>query len=132
IADHHQPGAELPDACAVLDPKRADCPYPFKELSGCGIGFKLIQAYAQKHGIATEKVFRFLDLVAVSIASDIVPIVGENRVLTHLGLIRFNSTPCSGLKALISFCSYKSNFKVTDLLFQIYPSINDVGRFYYA
>lgn len=132
IADHHQPGVELPAARAVLDPKRADCPYPFKELSGCGIGFKLIQAYAQKHTIDQAKVFRFLDLVAVSIASDIVPIVGENRILTHFGLQRFNSTPCSGLKALISFCSSKTNFTATDLVFQIGPRINAAGRIKHA
>jgi single-stranded-DNA-specific exonuclease len=101
-------------------------------LSGCGIGFKLIQAYARKQDIDKSKVYRFLDLVAVSIASDIVPIVGENRVLTHFGLKRFNSTPCSGLKALISFCANKTNFTATDLVFQIGPRINAAGRIKHA
>src|SRR5690606_26617443 len=89
ICDHHLPDDYLPEAVAVLDPKRKDCPYPFKELSGCGIGFKLVQAYGLRYGI-NEGIFDFLDLVAVSIASDIVPITGENRVLTHYGLRKLN------------------------------------------
>src|SRR5690606_25531835 len=80
VRDHHRPGDELPPAHAVLDPKRSDCPYPFKELSGCGVGFKLLQAYCIQTGIQVETLYAYLDLVAVSIASDIVPIVGENRV----------------------------------------------------
>jgi len=132
IADHHTPDDILPNAVAVLDPKRKDCTYPFKELSGCGIGFKIIQAFSQKRKLPEEKVYRFLDLVAVSIASDIVPIVGENRVLTHYGLKLFNSNPCPGLKALISFSNNKADFTARDLVFQIGPRINAAGRIKHA
>src|SRR5690606_24612403 len=132
IADHHTPDETLPRAVAVLDPKRSDCNYPFKELSGCGIGFKIIQAFSQKRNLPNEKVYRFLDLVAVSIASDIVPIVGENRVLTHHGLKLFNSNPCPGLKALISFSNNKTEFTARDLVFQIGPRINAAGRIKHA
>src|SRR5690606_29099943 len=116
IADHHTPGEYLPEAIAVLDPKRIDCDYPFKELSGCGIGFKIIQAFSQKRELLIEKVYKYLDLVAVSIASDIVPIIGENRVLTHYGLKLFNSNPCPGLKALITFSTNKTEFTARDLV----------------
>ena len=132
IADHHTPGESLPQAVAVLDPKRIDCEYPFKELSGCGIGFKIVQAFSQKKGLPNDKIYRFLDLVAVSIASDIVPIVGENRVLTHYGLKRFNSNPCPGLKALIAYSTNKAEFTVRDLVFQIGPRINAAGRIKHA
>src|SRR5260221_3330066 len=94
ICDHHLPGVELPAAIAVLDPKREDCDYPFKELSGCGIGFKLIQAYAEKNDIPFEEITRYFDLVAISIACDIVHITGENRVLAYLGLNKINTNPC--------------------------------------
>jgi len=132
IADHHNPGDVLPEAAAVLDPKRPDCMYPFKELSGCGIGFKLIQAFARKNSIPEGRIYCYLDLVAVSIASDIVPIVGENRVLTHHGLKKFNSDPCTGLKALISLSGNKGDFSVSDLVFQIGPRINAAGRIKHA
>jgi single-stranded-DNA-specific exonuclease len=132
IADHHNPGDALPEAVAVLDPKRLDCSYPFKELSGCGIGFKLIQAFSQKNSISEDKVYCYLDLVAVSIASDIVPIVGENRVLTHYGLQKFNSNPCVGLRALIGLSGNKASFSARDLVFQIGPRINAAGRIKHA
>jgi len=132
IADHHNPGDDLPQAVAVLDPKRNDCNYPFKELSGCGIGFKIIQAFSQKKIIPKEKIYKFLDLVAVSIASDIVPIVGENRVLSYYGLKQFNSNPCPGLKALIAFSTNKTEFTARDLVFQIGPRINAAGRIKHA
>jgi len=132
IADHHTPGNCLPEAVAVLDPKREDCNYPFKELSGCGIGFKIIQAFSQKRELPLEKTYCFLDLVAVSIASDIVPIVGENRILTHYGLQLFNSNPCPGLKALITFSNSKTEFTARDLVFQIGPRINAAGRIKHA
>ncbi|HUH17604.1 single-stranded-DNA-specific exonuclease RecJ [Albibacterium sp.] len=132
IADHHNPSDTLPDAAAVLDPKRIDCNYPFKELSGAGIGFKLIQAFSQRNSISDEKVYCYLDLVAVSIASDIVPIVGENRVLTHYGLKKFNSNPCVGLEALIALSRNKEVFSVRDLVFQIGPRINAAGRIKHA
>ena len=101
ICDHHNPGSEIPAAVAVLDPKREDCPYPYKELSGCGVGFKLIQAFASRNDIPFENLIEYLDLVAVSIASDIVPVFGENRVLAHFGLKQLNENPRIGLKAII-------------------------------
>src|SRR5690606_23286821 len=105
IGDHHLPGNTIPDAIAVLDPKRTDCPYPYKELSGCGIGFKLIQAFIQKNNMDIQLAYQYLDLVAVSIASDIVPITGENRILTYFGLKKLNTNPSSGLQALINLSS---------------------------
>ena len=127
ICDHHTPGTILPDAVAVLDPKRADCEYPYKELSGCGIGFKLIQAYSQKNDIDFEEICCFLDLVAVSIASDIVPITGENRVLAWYGLKKLNESPCNGLAALIEL-SGKKQYTISDIVFMIGPRINAAGR----
>ena len=103
ICDHHRPGAELPPASAVLDPKRADCEYPYKELSGCGIGFKLIQAIAQRRNIPFENLHTYLDLVVISIASDIVDITGENRVLAYFGLKLINSSPRPGVEALLHY-----------------------------
>ncbi|HET8828720.1 MAG TPA: single-stranded-DNA-specific exonuclease RecJ, partial [Pelobium sp.] len=128
ICDHHLPGDELPAAVAVLDPKRADCPYPYKELSGCGLGFKLIQAYASKNNIPFEKVECYLDMVAVSIASDIVPITGENRILAHFGLKRLNEKPCNGLHALKELSGKTDDFTITDIVFSIGPRINAAGR----
>ena len=128
ICDHHQPGEILPNAIAVLDPKRKDCSYPYKELSGCGIGFKLVQAYTQKHHIPFDEIICFLDLVAVSIASDIVPITGENRVLAWYGLKRLNSEPCKGLSALKDIAGNRDNFNLTDVVFLIGPRINAAGR----
>ena len=97
LCDHHLPGAELPDAVAVLDPKREDCPYPFKELCGCGIGFKLIQALQNKLGLPESELTSYLDLVATAIAADIVPLEGENRTLTFLGVQQFQTDPRIGL-----------------------------------
>ena len=101
ICDHHLPAEEIPSAVAVLDPKRTDCNYPFDELSGCGVGFKLVQAYAQKHGIPFRDIEHLLDLLVVSIASDIVPLTGENRILAYYGLERLNRMPSSGLLSII-------------------------------
>ncbi|WP_306551379.1 single-stranded-DNA-specific exonuclease RecJ [Daejeonella sp.] len=128
ICDHHLPGDSLPAAIAVLDPKRPDCEYPYKELSGCGIGFKLIQAYAQKHDLPFEEVSTYLDLVACSIASDIVPITGENRVLAWLGLHKLNTDPCKGLTALMNLSGKKDDLTITDVVFTIGPRINAAGR----
>lgn len=129
ICDHHLPGDEIPAAVAVLDPKRADCNYPFKELSGCGVGFKLVQGYAQRAKIPFENIERLLDLVAVSIASDIVPLVGENRVLAHYGLIRLNENPNKGLKSIIDICGMENhNITIDDIVFRIGPRINAAGR----
>ncbi|MBD3748041.1 MAG: single-stranded-DNA-specific exonuclease RecJ [Sphingobacteriales bacterium] len=128
ICDHHLPGDEIPDAIAVLDPKRADCNYPYKELSGCGLGFKLIQAYADKNKLPQEKMEAYLDLVAVSIASDIVPITGENRVLAYFGLQKLNKNPCKGLQALKELAGKTDDFTITDIVFSIGPRINAAGR----
>ncbi len=128
ICDHHLPGDTLPAAFAVLDPKRPDCDYPYKELSGCGIGFKLIQAYSQKNNIPFNDISCYLDIVAVSIASDIVPITGENRVLAWYGLKKLNSEPCKGLTALMNLSGRKENLTITDVVFTIGPRINAAGR----
>jgi len=128
ICDHHLPGAELPAAVAILDPKRADCEYPYKELSGCGIGFKLIQAYAEKNDIPFEEISRYFDLVAISIACDIVHITGENRVLAHLGLQKINTNPCTGVKTLMEVAGKSANYTISDVVFLLGPRINAAGR----
>jgi single-stranded-DNA-specific exonuclease len=128
ICDHHLPGDELPAAVAILDPKRADCEYPYKELSGCGIGFKLIQAFAEKNDIPFEEVACYLDLVAISIACDIVHINGENRVLAYLGLQKINADPCIGVKTLMDVAGKSSNYSISDVVFLLGPRINAAGR----
>jgi single-stranded-DNA-specific exonuclease len=132
ICDHHLPGDVLPDAAAVLDPKRADCNYPFKELAGCGIGFKLAQAYCQKHQLPQEKYEQYLDLVMVSIAADIVPVEGENRILAHHGLVKLNKKPCTGLKALMEISGKNKDYTLTDVVFVLAPRINAAGRMDHA
>jgi single-stranded-DNA-specific exonuclease len=127
ICDHHLPDDSLPDAVAVLDPKRKDCPYPYKDLSGCGIGFKLMQAYARTYADEND-LFGFLDLVCVSIASDIVPITGENRVLTYFGLKKLNEDPRPGLKALKEIAAIKNDLDVSGVVFTLGPRINAAGR----
>ncbi len=128
ICDHHRPGEKLPAAVAVLDPKRADCTYPFDELSGCGIGFKLIQGYAQKHKIPFQQLEQYIDLVAISTAADIVPIVDENRVLVHFGLHWLNKTTRPGIKAILDIAQVKRELTVSDVVFIIGPRINAAGR----
>ncbi len=128
ICDHHLPGEELPAAIAVLDPKRSDCEYPYKELSGCGIGFKLIQAYAEKNGIPFEEISCYLDLVAISIACDIVHVTGENRTLAHYGLQQLNTNPCTGVKVLMEVAGRKEKVNISDVVFLIGPRINAAGR----
>jgi len=128
ICDHHLPGDKIPDAVAVLDPKRKDCDYPYKELSGCGLGFKLIQAYADKNNIDFSEIEKYLDLVVVSIASDIVPITGENRILAYYGLEKLNTNPCKGFVALKELSGKKDDFTITDIVFSIGPRINAAGR----
>lgn len=128
VCDHHLPDHQLPPATAILNPKQDGCPYPYKELSGCGIGFKLISAYRERLGWPEEKVLPYLDLVATSIAADIVPINGENRVLTFLGLKRINESPLPGIKALIELSGLKKSLHVGDLVFIIAPRINAAGR----
>lgn len=132
ICDHHTPGDELPAAVAVLDSKRADCEYPYKELSGCGVGFKLIQAYAKTHGIEESTLYPYLDLLVVSIAADIVPITGENRILAYYGLDRINNTPRPGLKALILQAKVEKEIQISDIVFKIGPRINASGRLEHA
>jgi single-stranded-DNA-specific exonuclease len=131
ICDHHLPGEEIPNAVAVLDPKRNDCDYPYKELSGCGLGFKLIQAFARRYR-NEEEVFDFLDLVTVSIASDIVPITGENRILTYFGLKKLNENPVPGLKALKEIALTKNDLDVSGIVFTLGPRINAAGRVAHA
>jgi len=144
ICDHHRPGDTIPPAVAVLDPKQADCTYPFKELSGCGVGFKLVQAYALQNNIPFESLYPLLDLVAVSIASDIVPITGENRILAHFGLKLLNSNPRPGLEAILAYCrilrktatsnangdsiAFSREMNINDIVFLIGPRINAAGR----
>jgi single-stranded-DNA-specific exonuclease len=143
IGDHHRPGDQLPNAAAVLDPKREDCPYPYKELSGCGVGFKLVQAIAQSKQIPFKQLEEYLDLVAISIAADIVPITGENRVLAHFGLDRINRTPRKGVEAILKYTSVRKSrarnlnkvqsvfdkpLGISDLVFQLGPRINAAGR----
>ena len=129
ICDHHLPGESIPRAVAVLDSKRSDCNYPFKELSGCGVGFKLAQAYCLRYGLPFSTVEQLLDFVVVSIASDIVPVVDENRVLAHYGLLRLNSNPCKGLRSIIKICGLeKHRITIDDIVFKIGPRINAAGR----
>jgi single-stranded-DNA-specific exonuclease len=128
ICDHHYPGDEIPKALAVLDPKQPSCSYPYKELSGCGVGFKLIHAYSRVHGIPFSKISHYLDLVAVSIASDIVPITGENRVMAYFGLKRLNESPRTGLKEIIRESEVTRALTIEDVVFKIGPRINAAGR----
>ncbi|WP_188049023.1 single-stranded-DNA-specific exonuclease RecJ [Flavobacterium sp. GP15] len=127
ICDHHRPGETLPDAVAVLDPKREDCNYPYDELCGCGIGFKLIQALGNNRSQTIEDLIPYLDLVAAAIAADIVPMTGENRVLAHFGLQVINSNPRPGIKALVHQIK-KKVLDITDVVFIIAPRINAAGR----
>ena len=131
ICDHHTPEARLPSAVAVLDPKRPDCPYPFKELSGCGVGFKMLQAFSRTNNIDLQELYPFLDLVAVSIASDIVPIIDENRTLAYYGLQQLNKKPGNGLKAIMDMSGLSEKdheVVVEDIIFRIGPRINAAGR----
>ncbi len=128
ICDHHYPGDEIPRALAVLDPKQPGCNYPYKELSGCGVGFKLVHAYSRVHGIPFSKIANYLDLVAVSIASDIVPLTGENRVLAYFGLKQLNESPRTGLKEIIREADVCHALTIEDVVFKIGPRINAAGR----
>ncbi|WP_298509862.1 single-stranded-DNA-specific exonuclease RecJ [uncultured Kordia sp.] len=127
ICDHHRPGSELPKAVAVLDPKRDDCTYPYDELCGCGVGFKLIQALGSKRGQTVTDLFPYLDLVATAIAADIVPVTGENRTLAHFGMKVINSKPRAGIQAIINQLK-KDSLTITDVVFVIAPRINAAGR----
>ena len=129
ICDHHNPGDTIPDAVAVVDAKQEGCNYPYKDLSGCGVGLKLVQAYAIKTGQPAQSVYEFLDLVVVSIASDIVPITGENRILAHFGLKKLNENPSMGLKAIKEVAGIaKKEIDIEEIVFKIGPRINAAGR----
>ena len=132
ICDHHRPGDVLPAAAAVLDPKRADCAYPYKELTGCGVGFKLLHAFCQQNGQDLALLYPYLDLLVVSIASDIVPITGENRVLAYYGLRHLNTTPRAGLKALIKIAGIHNVLDIQNVVFGLGPRINAAGRIKHA
>ncbi len=128
ICDHHLPGDEIPKAVAVLDAKQKDCNYPFKELCGCGVGFKLVQAYAQNNNLDFSLLGEYLDLTAISIASDLVPIVDENRVLCYYGLQEINNNPRKGIKAILDLAQVKKQITINELVFTIGPRINAAGR----
>ncbi|OBX26693.1 single-stranded-DNA-specific exonuclease [Gelidibacter algens] len=127
ICDHHRPGSILPDAVAILDPKRDDCSYPYDELCGCGVGFKLVQALASRDGKSVEDLTEYLDLVATAIGADIVPITGENRTLAYFGLQVINGNPRAGIKAIINQTK-KTELTITDVVFIVAPRINAAGR----
>jgi single-stranded-DNA-specific exonuclease len=129
ICDHHNPGDKIPDAVAVLDPKQSGCNYPYKELSGCGVGLKLVQAFGIRNGLDPNKIYDYLDLVVVSIASDIVPITGENRILSHFGLKKLNDDPSIGMKAIKEVAGIdRKGITIEDIVFKIGPRINAAGR----
>ena len=132
ICDHHNPGTVLPDCVACLDPKQDDCGYPYKELSGCGVGFKLMQAISIQFNLSEETLFDYLDLVAISIGADIVPITGENRILTYFGLKKINERKRLGVKALVEIAGFKKDLTVTNVVFGIGPRINAAGRIKHA
>jgi single-stranded-DNA-specific exonuclease len=127
ICDHHRPGKDIPNAIAVLDPKQEDCNYPYDELCGCGVGFKLIQALHSKLGKPQKEIYKYLDLVATAIGSDIVPITGENRILAHFGLKLINSRRRPAFKAILEQTK-KKELTITDVVFMIGPRINAAGR----
>ncbi len=132
ICDHHNPGEELPKAMAVLDPKRADCKYPYKELSGCGVGFKLLQALCIANNYNQKELYQYLDLLAISIASDIVPITGENRIFMYFGLKLINNRPRPGVNALKEIAGLKKGLEVSSIVFGFAPRINAAGRIAHA
>ena len=129
VCDHHTPGDELPAAVAVLNMKRDDCPYPYKDLSGCGVGFKLAQAYTQQYDLPFDNLVPLLQLLAMSIASDIVPITGENRILAHYGIKQINQAPFAGVSAVIAVAGIEDKkLTISDLVYKLGPRINACGR----
>lgn len=132
VCDHHTPGEQLPPALAILNPKQTNCDYPYKELSGCGIGFKLCEAYAEKNFIKKEKLYSFLDLLCISIASDIVPLTGENRILAKYGLLQLNTKPSGGVAAMMSLIQLEKAYTISDVVFKLGPRINAAGRMAHA
>ena len=132
ICDHHNPGKKIPKAVAILNPKQADCNYPYKELSGCGVGFKLIEAFSQQNNIDFSEIIEYLDLLTVSIGADIVPMTGENRVFSFYGLQQINKNPRVGLKALMEIANKTKDVTITDVVFGVAPMINAAGRIEHA
>ena len=132
ICDHHNPGEDLPNAIAILDPKQKNCPYPYKELSGCGVGFKFLQGLCERAGYSSELLFEQIDLLAISICSDIVPITGENRVFTYFGIQKLNDTPRPGIQAIVDVSGLKKAIDVNTIVFTIGPRINAAGRIDHA
>lgn len=128
VCDHHLPDLNLPPAVAILNPKQSDCQYPYKELCGCGVGFKLMTALSEKLSLPEETHFAYLDLVATAIAADIVPITGENRILAYYGLEKVNKNPCPGIKALMQLAAVQKTMHITNLVFIIAPRVNAAGR----
>jgi single-stranded-DNA-specific exonuclease len=128
VCDHHLPDNELPAAVAILNAKQPNCPYPYKELCGCGVGFKLASALAERLGLPNSSYLKYLDLVATAIAADIVPMTGENRVLTYYGLQKINDDPCPGIKALKALAGVKTKMLITNVVFMIAPRVNAAGR----
>ena len=128
VCDHHLPDDELPPATAILNPKQKDCNYPYKELCGCGVGFKLVMALSQRLGLHENEYLCYLDLVVTAIGADIVPITGENRILAFYGLQRLNSSPCAGIKALIKLSKIEKHFSINNVVFIIAPRVNAAGR----
>ena len=128
VCDHHLPDDEIPDAIAILNAKQKDCHYPYKELCGCGVGFKLMQAISDELNLPESSYLNYLDLVATAIAADIVPITGENRTLAYYGLKKVNENPCAGIKALIQLAGFQKEMHITNLVFIIAPRVNAAGR----
>jgi single-stranded-DNA-specific exonuclease len=128
VCDHHLPDNYLPPAIAILNPKQKDCNYPFKELCGCGVGFKLMTALAETLGLSDDSYLQYLDLLATAIAADIVPLTGENRVMAYFGLQKVNKDPCSGIKALMELAGVQKEMFITNLVFVIAPRVNAAGR----
>ncbi|MEO5942069.1 MAG: single-stranded-DNA-specific exonuclease RecJ [Ferruginibacter sp.] len=128
VCDHHLPGEKIPDAIAVLNPKQVDCNYPYKELCGCGVGFKLMTALTERLSLPAENLYQHLDLVATAIAADIVPMTGENRVMAFFGLQKINTNPSPGIKALIKLGGIQTQLTITNLVFVIAPRVNAAGR----
>ncbi len=128
VCDHHLPDNELPPAVAILNAKQPNCPYPYKELCGCGVGFKLASALAERLGLPSSSYLQYLDLVATAIAADIIPMTGENRVLTYYGLQKINDDPCPGIKALKELAGVKTKMLITNVVFMIAPRVNAAGR----
>lgn len=128
VCDHHLPDNTIPPAVAILNPKQEDCPYPYKELCGCGVGFKLMQALTERLGLHPDSAFQYLDLLATAIAADIVPMTGENRILAYHGLIKANQNPNNGIKALAKLSGLVQELHITNLVFMIAPRVNAAGR----